>query len=157
MGNTTTPQEPSKPPLPKWIGTATAGTAALLISALLQKFGDSVFDTLQASLGKKLVVQAIGLLLVLLGYFAWLHFRKPRTKKLTRRRAVYWAHGDSTPFCAFCYETASKHHHLVGPIEMHDPSVERWECRVCHHDYAATKTGADFLMKNMRGVGAWVA
>ena len=152
MGNTTTSPESSKPPLPKWIGTATAGTAALLVSAFLQKFGDSVFDTLQASLGKRLVVQAIGLLLVLLGYFVWLHLRKPHVRRLRRHRAVYWAHGDSTPFCAFCYETGAKQHHLVGPIEMLHKEVERWECRVCHHDYTATKPGEDFLMRSMRGV-----
>src|SRR5258707_5270373 len=149
MADTSAPQESSKLPQPKWIAKATAGTLALIVVALLQRYGDAVFDTLQSALGKRLLVQSIGLLLVLLGYSGWVVFRKPRIRQLHRRRAIYWVHGDSTPFCAFCYETTSKQHHLIGPIHIMDRSIERWDCPVCHHDYTA-KSGDDFLMRSMR-------
>ena len=154
---TTIPQESSKLPRPKWLERATAGTLGLIAVALLQAFGDSVFDALQSALGKRLVVQSIALLLVLLGYFAWLLLRKPRVRSLHRHRALYWAHSDKTPFCTFCYETSGKQLHLVGPTEMPDSykDVERWECPVFYHCYIS-KAGEDFVLHATRGIGACV-
>ena len=138
-------QESSTLKPPKWISALTAGTLSLIAVALLQRFGDSVFDTLQSALGKRLAVQAIALLLVLLGYFAWLLLRHPRVRHLDRRRALYWAHGDMTPFCPCCYEVDNKQHHLSGPVPLLGGKDEFCQCHVCHRNFLAA-LGMDFVI-----------
>ena len=135
MENTTTPQESSKLPPPKWISTATATIVGLLLLAILQSCGDSVFDWLQQSLGKKLVVESISLLLVLLGYISWRFYSKPRVRKLHRRRAVYWATRDKTPFCPRCYEVDSKQHHLTSQTIDSQSKNPQWICFACYYGY----------------------
>jgi|ERR1035441_1700249 hypothetical protein len=143
-----TSQESSIQKSPKWIAQLTAGTLSLIALALLQRYGDTVFDTLQLALGKRLVVQAIALLVVLLGYFGWSLIRKPRIRKLVRNRELFWAHRDSTPFCPYCYEFCEKQIHLVGPKSVNNGGQiqERWECYVCYHDFDAS-SGKSFLME----------
>jgi hypothetical protein len=128
-------QESSTLKPPKWIAAWTAGTLSLIAVALLQRFGDSVFDTLQSALGKRLVVQAIALLLVLLGYCVWLLLRRPRIRRLERRFGLYWASDDKTAFCPFCYETSDKQLHLVGPKDLRGSEEKLWECNTCYHWY----------------------
>lgn len=141
------------PQPPRWLVTLLLSALALLGTLLLEAFGDSVFDNLTESLGKRRTLQLLFLLSCTTVCLAYWVFYRPLPRKLERRRAVYWARSDTTPFCAFRYETASKQHHLVGPIEMFDKSVERWECRVCHHDYTATKKGDELLMRSSYSPG----
>jgi hypothetical protein len=142
--------------LPKHLAAYIIGLLGLTGIGLLQVYGDSVFDSVHHALGSKMLLQLGVILLSALGYciYALVHKHHPT---LLRHRALYWAGGDRTPFCAFCYETAQKRLHLVGPTVMPaaHKDVERWECPVCYHCYVS-KSGEDFILHETRGVGACV-
>jgi hypothetical protein len=49
---------------------------------------------------------------------------------LTFKKPLYWADGDSTPFCPICLERDSRVIHLDGPDSYEDGQVS-YVCRVC--------------------------
>jgi hypothetical protein len=51
------------------------------------------------------------------------------SKTLTFKPPVYYAEGDSTPYCATCWENEAKAIHLEGPF-CDDGDVS-YSCRVC--------------------------
>ena len=136
MADSTPKTETSGPQLPKWLATSLLGLLALLGTALLEAYGDSVFDNLTVSLGKRRWLQLVFLLFCTIGYFSYLLSSRPRQPKVARRRGVCFAKGDSEPLCPYCYDRDASRIHLarVDTIEAHD---ERWECHSCDHDYSA--------------------
>ena len=60
-------------------------------------------------------------------------------------RGIYYATGDSVPFCPRCYEASEgARRHLFGPVPLFNREVERWDCYTCETVYAA-KPGENFL------------
>ena len=57
-----------------------------------------------------------------------------RKQSLKHMRLLYYADGDSIPFCPRCLEATDRQIHLFGPVPMMDQNVERWECHVCNYD-----------------------
>ena len=151
MSDSTPSKEASVPMLPKWLVTSLSSAIWLLGTGLLERYGDSIFDNLGQSPGKRRTIQLLFLLFCTTAFLTYLLAYKPRPRKLHRWRALYRARRDKHPFCPFCFETAQKRVHLVGPTVMPEAHklVERWECPVCPHCYAS-KTGGDFLMHTLK-------
>lgn len=147
------PQEAAVLKTPKWIERSVVVTLGLVATALLQRYGDAVFDGIQSALGKRLAVQAIAILIVLLLYFGWLLFRRPRIRSLIYRRGVFWARRDTTPFCPHCFESWSRQVHLTGPFSISEDR-ERWDCHTCHYGFEVKLNSQEsFLIKAHEKVG----
>jgi hypothetical protein len=71
-----------------------------------------------------------------------------RKQNLQHRRSIYYAEGDSIPFCPYCWESDSKLTHLFC-VAMTNPELECWECSVCRHSYSA-KIGHDFTPRKRK-------
>jgi 4-amino-4-deoxy-L-arabinose transferase-like glycosyltransferase len=94
----------------KWWLEVTTTLVAAVSLAILQKFGDSLFDTVTNALGKTLLIQIASLLLFSLIYLGWKVVRQKREKpELIRVVAgVEFRRGDRTgrkwlPFCPNCH------------------------------------------------------
>jgi hypothetical protein len=77
-------------------------------------------------------------------------------KRLKHDRLLYFADGDSIPFCPRCHEEDGKLLHLFGPIKMMNPKVESWQCITCFHDYNANPGEAfraSLSMRRATGIG----
>jgi hypothetical protein len=133
--------------LSKHLVGSIVGVLALAVTALLQKYGDSVFDAVHNTLGSKLLLQIGAVLLFLLGYLV---YRLKARRRLRWHRNLFWEHGDNTPFCPFCHEKDDKWIHLIfaPPITGQDNS-ERWMCYVCNHDFGA-RNGENFRMWDVK-------
>ena len=152
MSDTNTPnKEVSYQMPPRWLVTLLLSALALAGTLFLQAFGDAAFDSIATPLGKIRTLQLLFLLFCTSVCLAYWVFYRPMPRKLHRRRAVYWARRGKHPFCPFCFETATKQIHLIGPTVMPEArkTVERWECPVCPHCYVS-KTGEDFVMHALR-------
>ena len=113
--------------------TATLTAAATL---LLNTFGDRIFDSLVAALGKRLSLQISAVVLCSLGYCVFLLVRRDN-RKLLHRRQLYWFSGDPLPFCPRCYDNSEKRVHLFVSPWNNNPRKEEYECHICDHDYIA--------------------
>ena len=127
----------------KWLANGILVVSVAIAGAISKTYGDSIFDNLVSLLGKRLLLLSGLVLICSLGYCVYLIYRL-NNRKLIWKRSVYWAKGDSTPFCAFCYDKDQKQIHLSRFINV-DPekNPESYACPVCYSTYIA-KHGGNF-------------
>jgi len=107
----------------------TLSLSGLAIVALLQKFGDAVFDSAANTIGKTLLLQIVSLLFLSCAYLGWRVYRhgkeKPQKPEVVRIVAgVEFRYGDRTgrqwlPFCPKCNTAIYPQRHEFAGFACH--------------------------------------